>query len=59
VSSVTYGPHDRIAAASYDGDARIFRCDLCVSFDRLVAIAAQRAAGALTSVEKVQYLGED
>ena len=58
VNGVAYGPGDRIAAASYDGDGRIFHCDLCVPFDELLAIAERRAP-ALTPAEEAQYLGQD
>jgi WD40 repeat protein len=58
VNGVAYGPGDRIAAASYDGDGRIFHCDLCVPFDELLEIAERRAS-ALTPAEEAQYLGQD
>jgi WD40 repeat protein len=59
VNSVVYSPDGaKIVAAGYDGTARIFRCELCVASDRLLAIAEGKLAAALSPTEQAEYLRE-
>ncbi len=59
VTSVAFSPDGKsILAASYDGEAYVLRCRICIPIDRLERIARHRVEEALTPAERRQYLSE-
>ncbi len=59
VQSVAFGLHgDRVLGASYDNTARIMRCSLCVSPDRLLKRAESRVDSVLLPEDRAHLLAE-
>jgi WD40 repeat protein len=59
ITSVTYNRDGtQILASSLDRHTYVMRCGICVSFDRLLALARSRVDAALTPEERSRYARE-
>jgi WD40 repeat protein len=58
LSSAAFSPSGTRVAFSGDGAVRVFRCDLCASSSRLLAIAQSKVTRVLSPSERRRYLHE-
>jgi hypothetical protein len=57
VTSVAFGPGNRLAVGRGDGTVDRWTCEMCVPVENLLKLAEQRITRALTPEESRLYLG--